>query len=393
MFTRSSRVIRLFAFAASIGLLLSFAAKASQQASSFTVPVSIVGGYVIVDLRLNGNGPFHFLFDTGAEIVVLEPAARKLALETKDWGNGFGDGERKVHWRRTTVRDVQIGALHLTDRVVGVLPTDDVEQSFGTYPLSGFIGTPLLKGMVVKLDYDRRQLTLTPADQFAYSGSGTVLPFVDGRTPAMLDGIQQDLFVDTGTLPGLSLGTFAYADHHLSSKDAAPLQGITDWGAGGPVHTRLARGHLFELGSIKVRDPVLYLSLQKAGALASGGGRIGFGILSRFNVIFDSSRSRIILERNASFGRADPYDRLGMWMGQAGEQFVAVDVVAGGPAAIAGVKRGDTITEIDGVSTAHLLLPEVREQMERRSASDRVRLSLQSGNSRRVVVVTLQDRV
>jgi hypothetical protein len=387
-------MIRRFAFAAaSVGLLVSFAAKASQQTSAFTVPVSVVDGYAIVDVRLNGDGPFHFVFDTGAGIAVLDPAVQKLALKVKDWGDGVGDGEHKVRWRRADVRDVQVGRLHFTDRVVGVLPTDDVLPVFGTYPLSGFIGAPLLRGMAVKLDYVHQQLTFTPADQFSYSGSGTILPFANGHIPVILDGTQQSFFVDTGTNPGVTLGTLTCAENDLPMKYNASVQGVTDWGAGGPVHSRLARGHLFELGNIKIRDPVLYLSVQKAGLLASEGGRLGWGLLSRFDVTFDTSRSRAILEKNSNFSRPDTYDRLGMWMGQAGQRFVAVDVVAGGPADTAGVKPGDTILEIDGASTASLVLPVVREQIERRSAGDHLKLLLQSGGRQRVVVITFQDRV
>jgi hypothetical protein len=372
---------------------MSFAAKASQQTSAFTVPVSVVDGYVILDVRLNGAGPFHFMFDTGAGMVVLDPASRKLALKTRDAGDGFGDGERKVHWRRAEVHDAQIGRLHFTDSVVGVLPDDDVKPVFGTYPLSGFIGMPLLKGMVVRLDYVHRQLTFTPADQFAYSGHGAVLPFINGSIPATIDGIRQWFFVDTGTSPGLTVGALTCAEDDLPSKYHASVPGITDWGAGGAVRTRLARGHRFELGDIEVRDPLLYLSVQKTGALASAGGRLGAGLLSRFDVTFDASRSRIILEKNADFDRPDMYDRLGMWVSQAGQRFAVADVIAGGPADLAGVKPGDTILEIDGASTESLVLPVVREQMQHRSAGDRVRLLLLSGDRRRVAVIRLQDRV
>ncbi len=387
-------VIPCSAFIAlALGLLISSAANASEQSSSFTVPVSLIDGYVIVDVRLNGQGPFHFVFDTGADIVVLDPTAQKLALHVEDWGDSVGDGENKVHWRRAQVSDVQIGELHLADRVVGVLPTDIVRPVFGTYPLSGLIGKPLLKGMVVKLDYAHRQLTFTPAAQFSYSGTGTILPFTDGRVAATIEGIQQVFFVDTGTSPGLTLGAVTSAAYGLPSKYRASVQSVTDWGGGGPVRTQLARGHLFELGDIEVRDPILYLSVQKAGLLASTDGRIGAGILSRFDVTFDASAFRIILEKNANFDLPEAYDRLGMWMGQAGQHFSVADVAAGGPADIAGVKTGDTILEIDGADTASLVLPFAREQLERRSAGDQVRLLLRSGDTQRVVVITLQDRV
>jgi hypothetical protein len=373
--------------------LVSYAARASGLAAPFSVPVSLVDGYVIVDVRVNGEGPFHFMFDTGADIVVLDPAAEKLALHVRNWGDGVGDGEQKVHWRHAEVRDLQLGEFHFTDRDVGVLPTDDVRQAFGTYPLSGFIGTPLLDGMVVKLDYVHRQLTVSPADQFAYSGSGTVLPLVRRHVLANIDGLQQYLFVDTGTKPGITLGAATSAQYDLPAKYAASAQSITDWGAGGLVRTRLAHGHVMELGSIELRDPLLYLSMQKAGALASTDGRIGAGILSRFDVTFDTSRSRIILEKNANFGLPEPRDRLGMWIDQAEGHLTVGDVVAGGPADAVGVRPGDTILEIDGARTETLVLPFLREQLEHRSAGDRVKLLLQSGEKQRAVVVTLRDRV
>jgi hypothetical protein len=387
-------VIRRSAFAAlAFGLLISSTARAAEQLSSFTVPVSVIDGYVIVDVRLNGEGPFHFMFDTGADLVILDPVAQKLALKVEDWGDSFGDGENKVHLRRAELRDVQIGELHSADRIVGVAPSDDVRQVFGTYPLSGFIGKSLLKGMVVKLDYVHRQLTFTPAAQFSYSGTGTSLPFIDGHIVATIDGIQQAVYVDTGTNPGLIIGAFTSTEHDLPSKYKASVQSVTDWGFGGPVRTQLARGHLFELGNIEVRDPLLYLSVQKVGLLASADAHLGGGVLSQFDVTFDPSRERVILEKNANIDRPEAYDRVGMWMGQAGQYFTVADVAAGGPADLAGVKTGDTILKIDGTSTANLVLPTARERMERRSAGDQIRLLLQSGDTRRVVVVTLQDRV
>src|SRR5262249_12788632 len=123
------------------------------------------------------------------------------------------------------------------------------------------------------------------------------------------------------------------------------------------------------------------------------GGRLGWDLLSRFDVTFDTARSRIILEKNSNFGRPDTYDRLGMWIGQAGQHFAVLDVIAGGPADTAGVRPGDTILKVDSTSTARLVLPLAREQMERRSAGKQIKLLLQSGDKRRVAVITLQDRL
>jgi carboxyl-terminal processing protease len=80
-------------------------------------------------------------------------------------------------------------------------------------------------------------------------------------------------------------------------------------------------------------------------------------------------------------------------MGQDGRGFFAVDVVAGGPADVAGIKTGDRLLEIDGVATARLVLPEVRERMRRGEPGSLVKMLVEHEQLRRVVEVRLRDLV
>jgi predicted aspartyl protease len=384
---------RLVAALAVLGPLICAPANAAPLSSPFTLPVTLVDGYIIVDVRVNGQGPFHFLFDTGAGIVLLDPLAETLALNAREWGYGLGDGEQRVHMRRAEISDLQVGRLHLGGHVAGLLPPEDVRADFGSYPLSGFIGTPLLEKMAVKLDYVHRQITFTPSEQFSYSGAGTVLPFNARHLTAKVDGLEQSFFVDTGTKPGITLGTLTCNTYGLSERYAASAPSVTDWGAGGAVRTQLARDRLVELGDVQLHDTPLYLSVQKAGSLASTEGHIGAGLLSRFDVTFDTARSRIILEKNSSFDHQERYDRLGMWLSQEGDHFTVFDVVKGGPADVAGVKAGDVVLEIDNAPTANLVLPYVRGQLGQKNAGDQVKFLLQSADTKRSATVILQDRI
>ena len=74
--------------------------------------------------------------------------------------------------------------------------------------------------------------------------------------------------------------------------------------------------------------------------------------------------------------------------------FVAVDVIARGPADAAGEHAGDRIVAIDGVATARLVLPDVRERMRRTAPGTAVHLVVEdAGGARRELVVTLRDLV
>jgi C-terminal processing protease CtpA/Prc len=80
-------------------------------------------------------------------------------------------------------------------------------------------------------------------------------------------------------------------------------------------------------------------------------------------------------------------------MGQDGRSFFAVDVVAGGPADVAGIRKGDRILEIEGVATAKLILPEVRERMRRDVVGSSVKMLVEHEGKRRIVEVRLRDLV
>ena len=80
-------------------------------------------------------------------------------------------------------------------------------------------------------------------------------------------------------------------------------------------------------------------------------------------------------------------------MGEDGEHFAVVDVIAGGPADEAGIKQGESILAIDGVSTDKLVLPEVRDKIRHGPIGKRITFLLESNGKRRTAVVTLRDLV
>jgi Aspartyl protease/PDZ domain len=381
------------------GSLADTARAPADTKASFTIPFDLIDNRVFVEIRLNGKGAFHFILDTGADAAMGDHVARRLGLKVDDGGEGQGVGAKTQHFGQTQVNEVQLGGLQLRNVAFDVLSLDDSPQVFGTAPVDGFIGRRVFERMVVKHDYVHRTLTFIEPDKFAYSGSGTIvrferprqIPVVEGE----LDGVAGKFGVDTGARSALLLyGPFC-AQYNLGVKYGATLEGVTGWGIGGPVRSLLARAHELKLGDVTVHDPVARLATQKAGLTTSSemAGLIGPDVLSQFDVTFDYARSRIIFEKNANFGRRDSYDRAGLWMGQVGKFFTAVDVIAGGPAYEAGIKAGDTIFAIDGESTENLLLPDVRERMRRRPVGELVRLLVESAGKQHMATIKLRDLV
>jgi hypothetical protein len=375
---------------------------ALDSKTSFTLPFDLVDNRVFIEIRINGRGPFHLLLDTGAGgVTVSAEVAQQLGLQVADAGEGQGVGEKTIPAGRAQIAQVQIGDLTLADVDSNVMDLSDAPQVFGTKPFDGIIGLQVFERMVVKHDYVNRVLTFTSPDKFDYTGAGVIVHFGRPRqipvVAGVLDGVPGNFGVDTGARSSLLLyGPFC-AQNSMQEKYGAKLEGVTGWGIGGPVRSRLARASTLQIGDVSVRDLVIRLSAQKTGLTTSSAmaGLIGPDVLSQFDVTFDYARTRIIFEKNKNYGRRDSYDRAGIWMGQApdGKHFTVVDVIAGGPGADAGVKLGDQILAINGESTANLILPDVRETIRREAVGEKLTLLLQSGGKQRTAVVMLKDLV
>ena len=374
-------------------------AGAAGSDASFVLPFELIDNRVFVDVMLDGQGPFHVVLDTGASGSLTVRAAEQLKLKVQDQGETEGVGQKKVDYGLARVSSLQLGGLSLKDVAMNVMPFDGTDQVFGNKPVDGIIGLEIFQHRVVKIDYLHHQVTFTDPEKFVYAGKGDIVPFaLPEQVPvidATLDGIPGKFGVDTGARSALLLfGPFS-ANNKLAEKYHATLHGITGWGVGGPVYSLLARARELRMGNVVVRDPMARLSTQKTGLTAGShlAGLIGPDVLSQFDVTFDYARKRIILEKNARYGQRDSYDRAGVWMGQEGDHFTAVDVITGGPGYEAGVRSGDIISAIDGVSTDTLDLADVRETMRRRPVGDHVRLTLETHGRRHDVVVTLRDLV
>jgi hypothetical protein len=368
--------------------------------TSSTLPFEMIDNRVFVDVRLNGRGPFHFIFDTGAGgFAMYRHVATQLGLHVEDAGEGSGVGAQTVHVGSTRIGNMQVGDLTFTDVAFDVLPVTDSDQVFGTKPVDGVFGEGMFERVVVKQDYVHKLLTFTLPQAYSYKGSGTVVPFtLPAQIPVVdgtLDGVSGKFGIDTGARSSLLLYGPFVAKNNLTQKYDAKLEGVTGWGIGGPVRSLLARAKELTFGNVAVHDLVIRLSTQKTGLTTSSAmaGLIGPDVLSQFDVTFDYSRRRIIFQKNVNFGRRDSYDRAGVWMGQAGKHFAAVDVIAGGPAFEAGVKTGDLILAIDGVGTGKLLLPDVRERIRRAAAGSTLRLLLESQGKERTATIALRDLV
>jgi hypothetical protein len=366
------------------------------------VPFDLVDNRIVLHVTLNGRGPYALILDTGADQGLRDGLARELGVSTTSAEAVTGTGEKALAARSGRVADMAVGPVHIRDLGWTFTSFADFPPVFGTYRIDGVVGSPIFNRYVVRIDYAARTLTLYDPKTFEYHGEGVVVPIdiVDGYLPiadGAVDGTAGRFVLDIGARTALILNGPFVETHHLRERYELTPATVNGWGAGGPIRAQVGRVRQLTFGGAVVSDVVTRFSVQRAGALTSSAvaGLIGPDVLSQFVDWFDYSRHRLIVERAASYGRRDTYDRSGMWLGQepGNADFVVIDVMAGGPASTAGLTVGDRVVAIDGQPTSVLLLPTARLRMRTDSAGTPVRLRVVRAGDAREVTIVLRDVV
>ncbi|GGF31006.1 hypothetical protein GCM10011611_41410 [Aliidongia dinghuensis] len=359
------------------------------------MPLEPIGTAVLVDVMVDEHGPYTFALDSGSSDVIDSGLARELGLPVVGAFRGRGAGERPVDVGLTRVATLDVGDLTLRDQLLRVVPLDfDLNGAKPAY--RGLIGFELFDRLIVRLDHELRQLTLTEPAGWTYQGSGQRVPFrFHGRVP-MVDGVI-DLVpgrftLDTGQGNSLTLYRPFMETMGIANKYPPKLTTIVSVGVGGTVMAGVARAHLLKLGSVDVSGPVVYLSHQRAGAFADPdlAGNVGEGVFERFNVTFDYGRREAFFERTPHYDEGDSLRLLTLKRTQWG--LVVLSVLPGGPAAEAGIQAGDVIERIENAEAQYLDYWTLR-RMFSRPAGTRLHLHVRHSGATFDAIIVLGQRI
>jgi len=364
------------------------------------IPVRIINNHLYGDVKLNGKGPYVFVFDTGGADVVTPPVAKTLGLKVEGSVPGTGAGEGGMEGGLTHVDQIEVGGASLQNQLFVVLPLD----SFGIIegvPVLGMVGYEVFHRFVTRVDYGAKTITLMDPGRFDPSHAGTPVKFVfNDHTPEVsgtFEGIPAKFDIDTGSRSELTL-TKPFAEQNgLRAKHPKGVHAVDGWGVGGPTRGFVTRGASMTLGSVRIDNVVATLSTQDRGAFSGNDyqGNVGGGILKRFVVTFDYGNQTMYLEPlPAPIPDTGTYDRAGVWFNQSPKGFDVVSVTRGGPAAAAGLALGDVIIAVDGIPAKQIQLYDLREKLRNDPPGTTVffRVKNAAGKARDVLVI-LRDLI
>lgn len=274
-----------------------------------TVPYRVSNaGQIVVDARLNDEGPFHFAIDTGASITVVFDQTRHAAgLERLASSKVSIQGlVASGHFPLVSANSLQVGDESWVNARMASIPGDTV--AIGN--IDGILGVDFLRRYSVGLSIDNKALRLYPPEltsERTYRGWTSIplnnLPIPDSKASAYTI----DLVIGPETIPALfDLGATSNVMNWRAARalEVRPLRPKQKNSIAGALQSAPVKAEInFELvktRNIHWRNRTFLIADFPVFDVLDLGGRpmaiVGTDLFGGRDLIIDFARSRLLLK-------------------------------------------------------------------------------------------------
>jgi predicted aspartyl protease len=264
----------------------------AQKITATELPMKFRGLMPAVEVMVNGQGPFLFAIDTGAQgtLRVDSSLVEKLALKKSGEARASdGSGQNARTLDTVGVDSVKVGGFEFTGLTA-------LTRNYNTSPnvphIDGILGFGLFSDYLLTLDYPGKRVRIEKGELPASNGKD-ILPFDDSRGIATVDldvgGQKIKAHIDSGNMMGgFMLPTELVEKSPLLGDPVVVGRAKTVTSDIEIKQVRLK--DTIRLGSFEFPEPtVVFPSLSEAN--------IGGRILSEFALTFDQKHKRVKLKR------------------------------------------------------------------------------------------------
>ena len=325
---------------------------------------------IIIPIKINGNGPYDFIFDTGSKSgLIFEKkiiadydmkTARKIPIYAKK-------GEKLTELIVANNLKIDLYGVSGENQSMFVLDENIVEaENVLGSKIHGVLGSAIFNRFVVEIDYEKQSIKLHEPSTFKNPRGYKAIPIdIQGSRPYVRVKLKQKgvkpidikLLVDSGASSALFLDEAHNKNIFLPKKtiDISLGRGLT-----GNINGKVGRVQRIKIGGYRFSN--LVASYPNDWGIGSENdlikdmsdiryGTLGSDLLSRFNIIFDYMHNTMYIKKNASFGNSFVFNTVGlsvMAMGIDLNTYIVADIIKGSQADKAGIKVDDEIISLNG---------------------------------------------
>lgn len=374
-----------------------------------TIPFRYIHNFIIVEARIYGIIPLQFIFDTGAEHIILfkreytdllqVPYDRRIPVLGSDMS-------REIFALIARNGVIEVNGLAPQPYDMLVLEEDyfSLDEMIGS-PVAGLIGGGFFRNLIINIDYKRHQINLYDPATFEPPDDYISLPIkIKTNKPYIMaeaslsDGspVQVDLLVDTGAGVPLLLHNNSHPSLHLPDQY---IKGKLGMGLGGYLEGYIGRIRKLSLGSIEFPGVLTSFQNMDENWLKDKdkyrNGILGNDLLSRFDVFFDYIHGQLMLKPYKTKQAPFVMDRSGLVLfafGDGFNQFAVRDILSDSPAQEADFQVNDVLIRIQGTSAKYYTLDDINRVLQKK-AGKKLKLQILRGKELMRKELTLRDLI
>ncbi len=204
MIIKYSQVI-IFIF----GLVSSFPKSYSDELNLTPIKFDLLDNRIFVDVFINDQGPFKFIFDTGGSNSMTFELAAKLNLPVKEIGDGTGAGDGTQKMGQTQIEKMKFGGINQLNQEFLVMDFSKIQKAFGFQSLDGIFGYEVLKQYVALIDFENLRLTFYKSefdfDKLDFEALDFDLLYEKPFIKTRINGRTANTLIDTGDRSALTV--------------------------------------------------------------------------------------------------------------------------------------------------------------------------------------------
>lgn len=310
------------------------------------VPLLIEGVKPLIDVRLDGVGPFPYVVDTGGHFIVTTATARTVGLQGSGAANSLGAGTGIFRATFARVSSVRIGNAAIASQIAKVMPFGFAHLERGPRPpKAGWLGLELFERFAVTMDPQARRLTLRPLPAAIHPDGA--------RIPIVFDEDAPLIFCRVAGHPGVCMVDTGNAGYTIIESRWA-----TRFGLAPKPHESIDEGDGWRAARAAVafgpftlpREVVEYAPPTPRGSESTTtvAAILSEDVIRRYVMTVDYDQHAAWFDPIPG-AKALPYDRCGLEVDKNPDgSFTVRNVLPGSPADVAGLQKGDRIVALNG---------------------------------------------